>query len=87
MMEQLIEDKAHCPDIALATIRLPLEQLQRHVERSSNGRFVLHLASHILLSEAKIGYLQLSAGNEDISRLHISAYREKVPMYDAFPYE
>lgn len=78
VMQYLVKHEPDCPNIALAAVRLALEQFQRHVERRPNRSLILHLPCDVLLSEAKVRDLEFPTRDEYIGWLHVSTAIRRV---------
>jgi hypothetical protein len=73
-VKELVEDESQCPNIALAGVGLPLENFDRHVERSANHRrhhltLVLHL-----LGEPEVSKLEEVPFLHNVSGFEVSAW-------------
>jgi hypothetical protein len=66
-MEHFIKNEAKGPDVAFGSVRLRLEDLGRHVQRSPDG--TLDFEGFIFFfSEAKIANFRVAFGHHDIGR-------------------
>ncbi len=71
-VQELVEDEAQGPDVALAGVLLALEDLEGHVERRSDGGgHHLRLALH-LLGKAEVAEFEEFALLHDVGRFEVS---------------
>lgn len=72
LMEQLVEDEADCPDVALRGVGLRLQDLDGHIKRSADRRRVFDAFGYVLLGEPEIPDLDYSLAKHDIGWLEVS---------------
>ncbi len=73
-MQHLIEDEASGPNVTLACVCLGLQDLKRHVKRSTHRGGIFHALGDILLGKSEIADLHYSLRKHDVGWFEVATF-------------